>query len=125
MRTEYIGILFEADIQRLSEIEFFINNNLEKELSISMLSDQFGVSQSTLRRQFKQHYQQSVYHFIFECRMKKAMLLVLDHQNTISQIALQLSYKHLSSFTRAFFKYYHQTPYQYLKNSERTHGWTE
>src|SRR5690606_9470603 len=90
-----------------------------KRLDIAYIATNFGMGQSTLRRHFKQYYRKSLYHFVHECRMKKAMELVINHHATISQIASSLSYKNLSSFTRAFSKYYQRTPLHYMKATRR------
>jgi len=95
---------------RFEEIKNYINSNLENELNVSLLSEQFGCSNSTFKRLFYYTFKQNIRNYILDCRMKKAIQLINEQTTTINIIAFEVGYKNRSSFTHAFSHYFGYPP---------------
>lgn len=108
-------IFLEADINRLEGIRQFIIDNLSAELIVREIAQRFQIGESTLRRHFFAYNKISVSQFVLQCRMEHAMKLISAHSLNINQIGTLVGYNELSSFTRAFTKYYGHSPKYYLK----------
>lgn len=108
-------ILLEADVKRLQDIKTFIAENLDQELSAAMIADKFTMGKSTLRRHFSTYFGNTLYHFILQTRMEHAMSLLKRKASSINDIAIAVGYKEVSSFSRAFAKYYGQPPFYFLQ----------
>lgn len=66
----------------------YIQDNLEKKLSIKELADQSAMSAATFNRHFKQTLKCTPSQYITECRVKKAMKLM--QQTTLSKTEIAL-----------------------------------
>lgn len=100
----------------MDAIRDYIDHTLDKELRVSELAVQFGLSAVTLRRQFIACFRKPVYTYFHEKRMHKALQLL--QQNTrlsIAQISDTLGYKNYPAFSRAFSKFYGQAPRSFLR----------
>lgn len=112
--TAFNKILFGPDIKRLEEIKSFILQNLGSDLKATTIAAQFKISESTLYRQFRAYEGVPVHQFILQARMEKAKELISLRALNINQIGTVVGYKDLSSFTRAFKKYFGKPPKHYL-----------
>jgi len=108
-------IFLEADVKRLQDIQTFIAENPGQELSAAIIAVKFGMGKSTLRRHFSTYFGNTLYHYIFQTRMEKAMFLLKRKASSINEIAAAVGYKEVSSFSRAFAKYYGQPPFYFLQ----------
>lgn len=99
-------MLLRSDIDRLEEIKSYIREHLEDKLSIQALSIRFGLSASTLRRQFLLHTGTTIHRHILCTRMERAKVLLGECRYTISEISSQLGYSEASNFSHAFLKYF-------------------
>lgn len=112
-------LLFESDVRRLEDIKTFILANLGNELKAAAIAFQFKMSESTLHRQFRAYMNSSLHQFILKSRMEKAKELIGLRALNINQIGILVGYNELSSFTRAFKKYFGQPPKFYLNESNQ------
>ncbi|MBB3696749.1 helix-turn-helix domain-containing protein [Flammeovirga yaeyamensis] len=85
--------------KRVFDIKKFILKNLEENLSLQYLSEQFFISESSIQKDFKKVFNQSPYQIIKEERLKKAKDLLQNSDYPINQIAIMLRYKNASHFT--------------------------
>lgn len=90
------------DKKRVDEINAFIDSNLKKELNVEALSEKFGCSTSTFRRQFQLSFKKNFRRYLLEYRMQKAVKLLREEVTTVNLIAYEVGYKNRSSFTHAF-----------------------
>ncbi|SFH37741.1 helix-turn-helix transcriptional regulator [Pedobacter insulae] len=98
----------------------FIEGHLDETLSISVIADNYCVSISTLRKQFKKQYSIPLYKFILKQRMERAMLMLKERRHSITDISLMVGYNDLSNFTHAFTNYFGATPSCIVKNFDET-----
>jgi AraC-like DNA-binding protein len=69
---------------------------------ICELARRVGVSESKLKRAFKEHFGTTVFEYGLECRMRRALELLQANATSISQVAECVGYQHQTSFTAAF-----------------------
>jgi AraC-like DNA-binding protein len=66
------------------------------------LARRVGVSESKLKRAFKEHFGVTVFEYGLECRMRHALELLQGNAVSICQVAESVGYQHQTSFTAAF-----------------------
>jgi AraC-like DNA-binding protein len=66
------------------------------------LARRVGMSESKLKRAFKEHFGATVFEYGLECRMRHALELLRTNSLSICQIAECVGYQHQTSFTAAF-----------------------
>lgn len=103
--------------ETLLEIKQAISNEPNIKLySLDNLAKKYHIEPSTISRQF--HFLFKI-HFVDYLRlrvMEKALLLIVDSEKPIAEIADELGYNSKSNFTRAFDRYYQATPSQVRKD---------
>lgn len=101
--------LFKAvakeDVERLNDVVCFINQNFNDTLSINKLSKIACMGTTKLKSTFKRVYSTTISAYIFDCRMNKAKELLLQTNDTISDISRAIGYKKSGSFSDAFRKH--------------------
>ncbi|MGH2645895.1 MAG: helix-turn-helix domain-containing protein, partial [Chitinophagaceae bacterium] len=88
----------------------YISKNLDKSLTISILSEQFHIGKTTLEHIFHHILHTTVHHYILEQRLKKSRKLLITTDRPIKAIASQCGFKSVTTFTREFHHHYHLTP---------------
>lgn len=111
------SFLSKESAQLIEKIELFFWDNLDNDLTIKKLSERFGISQSSLKTQFKILYGCSIHKYINICRMQVAGAKLVKTNDKISQIAKDVGYLSESKFSKAFVNFYKITPRQYRKNA--------
>ena len=69
---------------------------------ICELARRVGMSESKLKRAFKEHFGMTVFEYGLECRMHHALELLRANSMSICQVAECVGYQHQTSFTAAF-----------------------
>ena len=93
----------------------FIESNLDKDLSSSMVASQVGYSKYHFHRIFRSSTGESVADYIRKRRLARALNLLVSTDKPIYDIALSAHFDSQESFTRAFKKMYGQTPGRFRK----------
>lgn len=86
----------------LNRVVNYIEDNLEKELSLNALADIGGFNASYLSRLFKQLKKETISDFILHKRIGLAKELLTDTNVKIQEVAAKVGYLSSRSFTRAF-----------------------
>ena len=89
----------------------YINHNLEKDLSVQALCDQFYVSRSQLNRRFMDATNVPVGRYVTVKRMLLARQLLTQGKKA-TEVFSQCGYKDYSAFYRAYKSYYGSSPNQ-------------
>lgn len=100
----------------LIDVENYIQNHLQKELTISDLSLIAGFNTSKFKKTFKEVYRTTVFKYITACRIEKAKNLIVEKDYTIAQASYEVGYKNPQHFTVAFKKVVGYLPSQLKKN---------
>jgi AraC-like DNA-binding protein len=115
-----------ASVQRkpewLPRLVAHIHKNLGERLTIGLLAEVVGVSESHLSHSFARHCDCSVSEYIRDCRLRAAARALRRTQDSIQQIAWYLGFSDQAHFTRTFKAAYGVTPTEY--RSART-AWEE
>ena len=94
---------------------WYINENLDKPLSVQIIAKNAGVSKSALYRGFHSHFYCTVSRYINRMRIEKAIILLSDSNLSIEEIALQTGYADGSYFSKTFKKEKGMSPLKYRK----------
>jgi AraC-like DNA-binding protein len=101
--------LSELDIEKLESIRTFMQENMERSLSISYLCATAGVNESKLKEGFRLHFKTTPHRMLMEFRMHKALTL-LESGRQVAEAAYQVGYQHPSNFSAAFTRFFGKSP---------------
>jgi AraC-like DNA-binding protein len=83
-----------------------IANNLKSPLRVSDVARSVGMSETKLRRIFKEQLGVTVFDYALECRMRHAINLLRGGRISVGQAAHAVGYRHQTSFASAFQEYF-------------------
>lgn len=98
-----------------SQINKYIEDNLDNEITIKDLCDEFHVARGTLFAIFKLEFNDTIGKFILKKRIEKAQTLLATTETSINDIAVAAGFSDHNYFTRIFKKKTGLTPVQYRK----------
>ncbi|WP_336285931.1 AraC family transcriptional regulator [Citrobacter arsenatis] len=93
----------------------WVEDNLCTGATISELAKSVGYSRRTLETGFRRDYGLSLGNYLFRRRMARAAVILRLARLTITELAMLLNYCSAANFTRAFHRYYGQTPDAYRR----------
>ena len=82
---------------------------------VEQLASELNMSVNQLFRKVKAIMNTTPYTVLVQIRMGRAVTLMRETDKTISEIALEVGYQELSNFSRAFKKFYEESPSSYIK----------
>lgn len=91
-----------ADIKRIYEIRDKLLSAIDIPPRLPELVKLSGMSESKLKRLFKQIFGNSIYNYYQIFRMKKAAYLIKEENLSVSEVGYRLGFSNLSHFTRLF-----------------------
>jgi len=103
----------------LIRIDEYITDNLNADLSVSVLCEKFKISRSKLYRIAKKYYATDIEKLIRRLRVNKAKALLENTDLPVSEIALQSGYADYNYFIKVFKNIVNLTPVQYRKKYKR------
>lgn len=109
-------ILPTTDNEQMQRIIKYLEKNLGERLTIKNVSGLFNVSERTLSRLFQTTMQITFLQFIKTIRMVKAIELIVKTQKPIGEIAYEVGYLTISSFSDAFQEFTHVRPSDFRRN---------
>ena len=105
----------DTDQRFLSSVNQVIENNLDNsELNIDFLSEELGMSRSTLNRKFKGLSELSPNEYIRLYRLKKAAVYLKSGKYRINEVAFLTGFSTSSYFAKCFQKQYGVLPKEYI-----------
>lgn len=95
----------------------YINENLDKELTLKVMEKEFFISQSYISKVFKKNTGLSFYQYVLKKRLlySKEQLRIYKSSNAIYQ---KCGFNSYSNFLKAFKKEFHMTPKEFIKKDE-------
>lgn len=104
----------------LKRICDYIDQNLDRDLSLTQLADIGGFNASYLSRLFRHKYNVTITDYVTQKRMKLAARLLETTNDKVQDIAEQTGYLSSQSFARAFRSYYAVSAAEYREISRKT-----
>jgi len=101
--------------RRMNAAVDYISKHYADPLEVANLAAVAGLSISQFERRFRIAFQQTPSRFIIRYRLTKASQLLVQTDNTISQIALEVGFYDHSHFSREFQKLFNIAPGRYRK----------
>jgi AraC-like DNA-binding protein len=97
-----------------------LNNIIEREMdkggpAIDLICKDLGMSRTTLYREIASYTGKGVKAYIRDYKLRKAYSLLASGDITISEVALIIGYKNLSSFSKSFKDAYGYCPSNFLR----------
>lgn len=100
--------------QNARQIKDYIDRNLTKDLSLSLISDYINYSPAYVSKIFRQYYGVSCTDYLNSRRIELSKeLLLADPSRSVKEIGFQAGFNNMQSFFRIFKRYTGMTPLQY------------
>lgn len=96
-------------------IEEFIKENLDKDITLDLLTKKFKISKSNLNNKFIRKFQYTPIKYLNNLRMMKAEEILMNTDKNITEISMELGVTSPSNFTRSFKKFTGLSPSEYRK----------
>lgn len=107
-KTEKDTILYE-------KISDYIARHIAEDLQVRDVAEQFGYNEKYLTTCFQKKYHISLKQYIIAAKMERAKFLLCNTNASITEIAYNLSYWNVQSFSAAFRKCTETTPTEYRR----------
>jgi AraC-like DNA-binding protein len=109
-------ILPTTDNEQMQRIIKYLEKNLGERLTVNGVSSHFNISERTLSRLFQSTMQITFLQYVKTIRMVKAIEMLLKTQKSIGEIAFDVGYITLSSFSDAFYEFTHARPSDFRRS---------
>ncbi len=97
---------------------YILENFANHQMKVSDLAGLMNMSDSAFSHFFRKHAHHSFKQFLIDIRMRFACKLLLDSEETITEICFHSGFNNVTNFNRLFMKYRHCAPLQYRKSHE-------
>lgn len=98
------------------ELLGYIQNHYTEKITLSMLAEEFHLSEKYVSRYFVQHFHLPFSHYVLHLRLLHAKSLLETTDDNVTDIAMQSGFSNVSYFIRSFKKEYGVAPLQYRKS---------
>ncbi|WP_032123086.1 helix-turn-helix transcriptional regulator [Clostridium amazonitimonense] len=102
-------------VETVKEIMMHITDNVDKNITLEELSNQFQISLTSMKNCFKGVYGASIHTYMRSYRMQMAALMLRETNESITAIAGKVGYQNSSKFASAFKKVMNVSPSEYRK----------
>lgn len=100
----------------IQKLLLYIEENLDKDLSLVKLAKEFSYSKFYIARTFQENTDITLYQYIQGRRLSEAARKLVETEKPIVEIAYEAHYNSQQAFTLAFKKVYLCSPQSYRKN---------
>lgn len=91
-------------------IKTFIEHNIDKELSIDVITKRFNIGKTTACNKFKEAFHITINQFIIKKRLEKAKEILRNGNHTVSEVSDLCGFSDYNYFIRTFRKHIGKTP---------------
>ena len=109
------GASFENCEYIISDIENYIEKNLDKKLSLTDIAASVHMNKSYISRVFKEKMGENLFDYINKRKIEKAKTLIKNNVLRMYEIALSVGMEDTAYFSRVFKKYEGISPSEYQK----------
>ncbi|MCX7680181.1 MAG: AraC family transcriptional regulator [Spirochaetes bacterium] len=110
--TKYFSPQLEPKIKHAI---VYINNNYKDDISREGLASMLNIHHDYFSKAFKYYTGKSVNEYIYSLRIKEAIRLLIETNETILDIAMQVGFDSVKTFNRAFKRLTGKNPREYRK----------
>ena len=103
------------EYSRVEEVKKYISENIDSDLSASIVSKRFELSISSLQHLFKKYEGQTYHQYLEDTRMKTAFFLITKEGKRISEAMYATGYHNRPTFNEAFKKKFKHRPGHFRK----------
>lgn len=107
---------FQPDSELVEKAKNIFHTYFNKQVELSDISKQLGVSVNHLSKLFKQHTKLTPTQYIIKLRVEKAKELLKKSDKNIVEISFETGFKSLSNFYKCFKEETEFTPSEYRKS---------
>ncbi len=104
----------EETERRIDEIHRYIDNNYMEKITLDDLCFVFGTNKTTICRDFKAMYGDTLVHYINKLRIRKAKRLMREGGMNISEISGKVGFSSIHYFSKVFKLYENKSPTEYI-----------
>jgi hypothetical protein len=99
----------------IQDIEKYIEENLDKKLSLTDIAESIHMNKSYISRMFKEKAGENLFDYINKRKIEKAKHLIKNNELRMYEIALNVGMEDTAYFSRVFKKYEGISPSEYQK----------
>ena len=103
---------------RLRLVSEFVNNNIDKTLTLNELSGVVGMSPYYFSRLFKKATGYTPHQYVIKARIERAKKMLRDSNLPIAQISMEVGYESQSHFTMVFKRLTGLTPAEFMRRAQ-------
>ena len=118
--SSFAKIAVDDDSRRILKVKNFISKNFRDELRLNQLADVAGMSPSAFSRFFKLHTGRNLTDYIIDTRLGSATRMLVDTNQSVSEICFKCGFNNLSNFNRIFKKKKGCSPTEFRENFRKT-----
>jgi len=100
----------ERDMEKIQEVKQYVEENLAHIHSIEDVANGVGLRVFRLKSVFRRAYGSTLFDYITEERMKKAMDLLIDPETSVRHVSAKVGYRNQANFTVAFRRHFGYPP---------------
>jgi AraC-like DNA-binding protein len=105
----------------MEEVRRYVEENYGNcNLNINTIGDAFQITPSYLAKQFKSYTKEALLEFIQRTRLQQAKRLLVEHHDSIQEIARLAGFNEITTFNRTFKKFEGITPGQFREWNQTT-----
>jgi AraC-like DNA-binding protein len=114
-QLSYTRPVRDADNRRISSVFDFVVGNYTEEISLDRAASIANMSTTAFCRYFKLHTRQTFTEFLNRTRIGQASRVLIDTNQSVSEIGYSCGYNNIPYFTRQFRKFTGITPLAYRR----------
>lgn len=113
VKKEYVRIKFDKTIEKA---EKYIEEHLDKKLSVDIICNAISVSRSTLYSKFASELKTTINEYVIQRRIIRAKTLLLDTQKSIANVCDEIGFEN-SYFSKVFKRETGVSPLEYRRRN--------
>lgn len=117
--SSYAKVEIEDDSRRILKVKNYIGQHFMAELKLEDLAEMSNMSKSSFSRFFKQHTGRTLSDYIIDIRMGNATRMLVDTNESISEICFKCGYNNMSNFNRIFKRKKGSTPSEFREQYKK------